>query len=290
MSKRIIVLLIACAMALSLSGCGKTPAVKETERLIAAIGDVTADSVDAVEAAEEAYQALSEQEKADVKNHADLEAARTELDALLLDALRTDIVGTWVLDMDVTEILAEKISPQFANQGISFGDYLEPCALKITLTLLEDGVFRLTVDDAAMEQTQERLLEAARTCTEEYMLLGIAATLQETGVEGDFTTREGIEAAIGMPLDELLQSSLGMGLDDYAARTVEDLLDDPAGRSMEGSYEVQPEQLILSNASNPDDPEGNMTAAFTLAGDELTLQVEPYIFDLTSLVFHRAVA
>ena len=189
--------------------------------------------------------------------------------------------------MDVTEAVSDKLTPQFSDQGISFADYLEPCMLRLTLELTADGVYRLTADEATMEQTRQRLLEAATACTEAYMLRGIADTLQETGVEGDFSTREGIEAAMGKTLEEILQSTLGMGLNEYAARTVEDVFALPAGVGTEGRYLVQPDTLYLSNDTELA-PDGTVSAGFTLDGDELTLDVEQIVFGLPSLVFHRA--
>lgn len=287
MTKRILAILIACVMALSLTGCGKTAAVKETERLIDAIGTVTAESVGAVEAAEAAYSALSDEEKNDVKNYSTLESARSELDTLLLESLRAAMVGTWVLNEDVTQSLADRITPQFSDQELSFGDYLAPCGLRIALELDDDGAYRLTVDESTLDQMRRQLQEAARACTEEYFLRGIAAELKKTGIEGDFSTREGIETAMGKTLDEVVLSTLGMGLDEYATGTVENILPESTELNAEGRYLVQPDMLYLSDT--PDrEPDGTKTAAFRLTGDILTLEVEQPVFGLTSLEFHRA--
>ncbi len=79
---RLIVLLLVIAMTFTLAGC-KSAAAKKTEALISSIGEVTADSKDAVEAAEAAYAALSDKDRANVENAADLTAAREALDSAL---------------------------------------------------------------------------------------------------------------------------------------------------------------------------------------------------------------
>ena len=287
MTKRFLAILIVCVMALSLSGCGKTAAVKETERLIGAIGDITTESVSAVEAAEAAYSALSDAEKNDVKNYAMLEEAREKLDAALLEALRKSLTGIWTLEMDVTESLADRTAPLYADQNVSISDYMEPCSLRMTLELQEDGVYRLTADEAALAQIRETLRQAVRACTEEYLLRGIAAELQKTGIEGDFTTREGIEEAMGKTLDEIITSTLGMGLDEYAAVSMEGILTDSAELNAEGRYLVQPDALYLSDTPDQE-PDGTKKAAFSLDGDTLVLEMGKPVFSTTTLEFRRA--
>ena len=61
--KKILSLILVMAICLSLCACGKSKAAKECEELIAAIGAVSLDSKDAIEAAERAYSALTTDEK-----------------------------------------------------------------------------------------------------------------------------------------------------------------------------------------------------------------------------------
>ena len=77
--KRVVSLILVFAMCLSLCACGKSQAAKECEELIAAIGEVSIDSKDAIEAAERAYSALNEKEKDSI----------AESVAILNDALDT---------------------------------------------------------------------------------------------------------------------------------------------------------------------------------------------------------
>lgn len=67
--KKIISLILALVMCLSLCACGKSEAVVKVEELISAIGEVTLESKGAIESAQEAFNALTEEEKAEVENY-----------------------------------------------------------------------------------------------------------------------------------------------------------------------------------------------------------------------------
>lgn len=73
--KKLIALLLVFALASPLYGCGKSKTVKNAEELISAIGEVTLDSGEAVVAAQNAFDALSEKEKTQVENRALLEVS-----------------------------------------------------------------------------------------------------------------------------------------------------------------------------------------------------------------------
>lgn len=67
--KKVIAMLLVLAMALPLCGCGKSEAVKNVEALISSIGTVTLDSGNAIDAAQQAFDALTADEKGKVENH-----------------------------------------------------------------------------------------------------------------------------------------------------------------------------------------------------------------------------
>ncbi len=80
-----------CLLLLFLTGCGKNKAVEETELLILDIGEVSLESGGEIDKAFEAYDALSDKDKADVRNYDKLTAAKEKYDELV----KTDITGTW---------------------------------------------------------------------------------------------------------------------------------------------------------------------------------------------------
>lgn len=74
--KKIISLLLALVICLSLCACGKSQAVRAVEEAIQAIGEVSTDSKNAIENADNLYNALSSKEKDQVENYNILEQAQ----------------------------------------------------------------------------------------------------------------------------------------------------------------------------------------------------------------------
>lgn len=67
--KKGLFLLLALVMMLSLTACGKSEAVANVEELISAIGEVSLESKSAIDSAQQAFDALTEEEKAEVENY-----------------------------------------------------------------------------------------------------------------------------------------------------------------------------------------------------------------------------
>lgn len=86
--KKISFLLLAVLLCLLLTACGKTEAVKNLESQIAAIEEVTPESGDMLLAIEEAYSALTEEERKTVGNYEAFLAHENAYDELSL-------TGTW---------------------------------------------------------------------------------------------------------------------------------------------------------------------------------------------------
>ena len=86
--KKIIVLILVFILCLSLSACGKSEAVKNVEAMIDALGEITIESIDAIRAAEDAYEVLMPEEQKKVKNYETLTTARDRYYELAL-------VGEW---------------------------------------------------------------------------------------------------------------------------------------------------------------------------------------------------
>ena len=81
--KKRMALLLAVVMCVSLCSCGKSEAATNCEELILKIGSVTFDSGEEIEAAEAAYEALSDKEKAQIASVADtLFDSREEYDEI----------------------------------------------------------------------------------------------------------------------------------------------------------------------------------------------------------------
>lgn len=84
--KKIVSLVLAAVLLLSLAACGKSDAAKAADEQIAAIGTVTLSSEAQIAAAEAAVSALTEDEKKQLDNAETLQKARSDYDALVLAA------------------------------------------------------------------------------------------------------------------------------------------------------------------------------------------------------------
>lgn len=84
--KKIVVALLALVLVFSLAACGKSEAVKNVEGLISSIGEVDLEKEASIKSAEDAYNALAEEEKADVASYEELKAAREKYDTLKKEA------------------------------------------------------------------------------------------------------------------------------------------------------------------------------------------------------------
>ncbi len=123
--KKIITLLLAVLMALSLFGCGKTEDVVIVEGFINDIGEVTLDSGEAIEKARHAYDMLSERDKRKVENYNTLVDAEAAYDKLLdeqiekTDALIEDARALFENEHNVTgafELLNTALETANADQ------------------------------------------------------------------------------------------------------------------------------------------------------------------------------
>lgn len=91
--KRIIVLVLALCMCLSLFACGKSEDVKAVEEAIATIGAVTADSGKSIAAARDMYDKLSDEDKAKVENISVLTDAEAAYEETVINAVANASVG-----------------------------------------------------------------------------------------------------------------------------------------------------------------------------------------------------
>lgn len=112
--KKILSLILAFAMCLSLCACGKSEEVKAVEEMITAIGTVSTESCDAITAAEEAYSALSPEDKEKVENYTVLTNAKTALGEIVYASLiqRLSEIN------EKSEILASGIICTWGNVGV----------------------------------------------------------------------------------------------------------------------------------------------------------------------------
>ena len=101
--KKTLSLMLAFFLCLSLCACGKSEAVKNVETLIKAIGEVSAESGEAITDAEAAYNALTDEEKEQVSGIGTLSAAKVDYAEALIAS-----IGEVTLDSEPAILAAEE--------------------------------------------------------------------------------------------------------------------------------------------------------------------------------------
>ena len=91
--KKLMALMVALVLCLSLCACGKSAAVKETEAAIDEIGEVTLESKSAIEIAERKFDSLTDKEKEKVENRLILSEAEAEYERLIKEAAEAEIAN-----------------------------------------------------------------------------------------------------------------------------------------------------------------------------------------------------
>lgn len=89
--KKAVCLIFSIMMLLALSACGKSKEAARVDDLILSIGEVSLESNEAIGAAEDAYNALTDKDKADVEHYSDLEEAKSEFENILYTSIADDL-------------------------------------------------------------------------------------------------------------------------------------------------------------------------------------------------------
>lgn len=98
MMKKTFCLLLALALCLFLSACGKSEKVQAVEEQIASIGTVNENSLEKIEEIASLYGALSEKEQRQVENYDELTRAQDEYDKLMADKVSQAIHALGEID------------------------------------------------------------------------------------------------------------------------------------------------------------------------------------------------
>lgn len=129
-SARYLAATVGLGIALALSGC-TDPAVSDTMKAIDAIGEVTLESAEAIEAANEKYEALESEKKEQVENYGVLEESNDRLSEILYSELKQELDETSKLEAsffaqryDMKDILQAKSEAQSAVDESNSDKYL----------------------------------------------------------------------------------------------------------------------------------------------------------------------
>ena len=177
--KRVIALMVLAAALLPLSACGKSKAVKQTEQLISAIGTVSIQSADAIEAAERALAALTDEEQKTVKNGEVLREARQAYEKLpeklafdlskqayekvseaydIIELLGEDIYEAWRLGVYESKDVLKKGTELLAKETHLSQEEVADGAIYTMMSSLASEPFHMdNLDEASLQALRETI-------------------------------------------------------------------------------------------------------------------------------------
>ena len=161
-----------------------------------------------------------------------------------------DLVGTWALDCDLANAMAEELGEEYA-------DFSAPLNLTILFDFNEDGTFRMYVDDAAFEGNFNSWMDEFIAYSVE-MMYGM---FEDQGM-----SREDADAAV--------LESFGMSMEDYMREQIAGALDVSeltAEMESTGNYKTKGDKLYMAEESEEFDD--NSYDIFTVDGNSLTLEL-----------------
>lgn len=162
---------------------------------------------------------------------------------------KSDVVGTWQADLDMTDLLAESVDAAMGDMDISFRDYVDAFNVRIITEFKEDGTYVQTADEAAFNAVMAALRPAIIEFYYDYLVYAFAESFAQMGATEDLSSREALEAFMGMNLDEAIQETMNMSMEDVVDMVLSELtLENLTGGEAvaEGKYKTSGGKLYMS--------------------------------------------
>lgn len=164
--KRVFALALALAMCLCLWGCQSKQSA-EADKLIGAIGAVSLDSGDAIAAAQAAYDALTDEDRAQLKNTAIFEQAKADYQSLVdqaaAETVMAQIAALGTITTDSAQVVADAQAAYDALSGdakalVSNADDLECAAGTLKRLEMEKALMGVWyIETCRWDDTQDDL-------------------------------------------------------------------------------------------------------------------------------------
>lgn len=162
---------------------------------------------------------------------------------------KSDAVGTWQADIDATELLVESVDAEMGDMDISFRDYVDEFNVRIITEFKEDGTYVQTVDEAAFNAAIADLRASIIEFYYDYLVYVFAETFAQMGATEDLSSREALEAFMGMTLEEAVQESMDMSMEEVVDMVISEMtLENLTGGEAvsEGKYKTSRGKLYMS--------------------------------------------
>lgn len=160
-----------------------------------------------------------------------------------------DLVGTWSMSCDLSEMMSEQMGSEFADFSSSF-------VITLKFAFNEDGTFKMFVDEEELGGTLD-------TWMDDFIAYAVDMTydmFEEQGIDKE--TADGlIQEQYGTTMEEALRQEMEGSIDaSELAASVE----------VDGVYEVKGNKLYMSEGTEINKNEYDL---FKISGDTLTLEL-----------------
>ena len=251
--------------------------IAKTEKLIDAIGEVTADSEAAIKAAEEAFEGLSSSQQSSVSNAQVLKDARTALEAALeearKEAVKQTVLGTWRIKLDIGPLLATLLTEEASEYGVSMWNYLSEYNVAMDLTLNDDDTYSIDVSKDKLDDENQKLHDACLGFLRELILKSSAQECVNQGLTDTAPANwDELGAVLGMGEDDFFQLAYSMSKEEYADEFISMLNLESYTDLMknEGKFKVEEDKLYMNkDGSDTFGDDSEMT--YIVKDDVLTL-------------------
>lgn len=191
--KRMLTLILALAMAVTMAACGDSGKAKEED----------------VEVFPQSHGQEKHSEDTGSVYDVTIESSPEPKPEELL-------IGSWVTEWDLTEIMLQ-YGEAMLSTHLNFGDYLkEKPSLPFHMVFREDGSVHMYVGNNDLESVAASFHDALGAFFQDALLEAIKQTMSENGVDlSNVTAWDEMEEIIGMSADDMIIASVGMDLESF---------------------------------------------------------------------------
>lgn len=172
---------------------------------------------------------------------------------------KPEISGTYQAEADLSELVIKTFDEGTALTGSAFSlkNYLTEFKVVIHFEFLEDGTYRISVDNGSIQTALQNLNTAATAMIEDYLFAALKEKYTAYGLT--IETKDDAAALVNMSWDELCITALGSAPTEYVSKKISDSF---AGvltgqYRCEGRYTAEEGQLHISSGLEALPPEEN---------------------------------
>ena len=198
---------------------------------------------------------------------------------------KSDVVGTWHRELDLTEALYKEIDQIHSN--IDVKDYVDSFKFEFIYEFKDNGTFTCQIDEAAFDNMLAEYKLEMKAFYTDYVIYYYSDMFAQMGVTEDLSTQKALEAYMGITFEEIYQIIFGMSLDEFIDSSLS-VLNIEMMTSLfteEGKYKTSDGKLYMSAGLEYNvDPE--CYELYEIQGDVMTVtegvnmeDIYPYVME-----------